>query len=43
MLSMSQRGLLYTIVDDHLYYTLALVYVCTMSFGLGLLTGFVIA
>ena len=39
----AQRGLFYTVIIDDLYYVLALVYVCVMSFGLGLLIGFVCA
>jgi hypothetical protein len=41
----SQRGLLdhvLAICDSEFYYVLALVYTCTMSFGLGMLLGFVL-
>lgn len=43
MLNTSQRGLLYAVIIDDLYYTLALMYACLVSFGLGLLIGLVIA
>lgn len=39
----AQRGLFYSVLLNELYYVLALVYTCTMSFGLGLLIGFVCA
>jgi hypothetical protein len=39
----AQRGLLSIVIMDSHYYTLALVYVSVMSFGLGMLLGLVFA
>jgi cytochrome bd-type quinol oxidase subunit 1 len=33
--------LLYLIVDDHLYYSLALIWLSVVAFGLGLVVGLV--
>jgi len=33
--------LLYYIVDDHLYYCLALIWLGVVAFGLGLVVGFI--
>ena len=43
MLNIAQRGLLLTVIRDDVYYVLALVYACTMAFGLGILFGFAFA
>ena len=38
-LSTAMKQLFTTILDDALYYTLALAFVCLMSFGMGLVIG----
>ena len=43
MLNIAQRGLLLTVIRDDVYYVLALVYACVVSFGLGILFGFAFA
>lgn len=36
-------NLLYTILDDHVYYCLALTFMCVQAFGVGMLLGSIIA
>ena len=43
MRSTTIMNFVYTILDDHVYYCLALAFTCVQAFGVGLLLGTLIA